>query len=290
MIDTKAPPAEHQKPANILVYEFIGIGNRRLRYINNVIRLKLKIGSIGIRHDNHSGFGGETTWRIAPVYLLQESNTRLRASYGTAFRAPSLFQLYDAFSGNPDLEAETSKGAELGFDQQLLDSRLSLGATLFYNAMDNIVDFNNTTFRYYNVSDVTSMGVESFVSYRFNAAASARLDHTWLETEDGDGEALLRRPKNAFNLALNYDPSARLSFSGVLHYVGERADNIRGAYPVARTRLGGYTTIDLAARYHLNQRWSLEGKIVNLTDKQYQPVHGYAGSGFGAFVGIKVKI
>lgn len=247
-------------------------------------------GSIGIRHDNHSGFGGETTWRIAPVYLLQESNTRLRASYGTAFRAPSLFQLYDAFSGNPDLEAETSKGAELGFDQQLLDSRLSLGATLFYNAMDNIVDFNNTTFRYYNVSDVTSMGVESFVSYRFNAAASARLDHTWLETEDGDGEALLRRPKNAFNLALNYDPSARLSFSGVLHYVGERADNIRGAYPVARTRLGGYTTIDLAARYHLNQRWSLEGKIVNLTDKQYQPVHGYAGSGFGAFVGIKVKI
>ncbi|MEN8213393.1 MAG: TonB-dependent receptor [Pseudomonadota bacterium] len=247
-------------------------------------------GSIGIRHDDHTGFGGETTWRIAPVYLIEKSNTRIRASYGTAFNAPSLFQLYDAFSGNPDLEAETSRGAEIGFDQQLLDSRLTLGATLFYNDLDNLIDFNNTTFSYFNVPDVTTRGIESFINYRFNDTFSARLDYTWTDTEDSNGEPLLRRPENEASLSLDYAPTERFSLSGVIHFTGDRVDTVRGSFPVTRTRLGGYTTIDLAARYRFHDRWQLEGKIVNLTDKKYQPVHGYAGAGFGAFIGIKIKI
>ncbi len=247
-------------------------------------------GTIGVRHDDHTGFGGETTWRIAPVYLVEQSNTRIKASYGTAFNAPSLFQLYDDFSGNPDLEAEKSRGAEIGFDQQLLGNRLSLGATLFYNKMDNLIDFNNTTFKYFNVSDVTTKGVESFVSYRFNDAFDARLDYTWTDTEESEGEALLRRPENEASLTLNYNPTERISLSGILHYVGSRDDTIRGSFPVTRTTLGSYTTIDLAGSYQFNDRWQVEGKIINLTDKEYQPVHGYAGTGFGAFIGIKVKI
>ncbi len=247
-------------------------------------------GTIGVRHDEHTGFGGETTWRIAPVYLIEQSNTRIKASYGTAFNAPSLFQLYDEFSGNPDLEAEKSRGTEIGFEQQFLNNNLSLGATLFYNKLDNLIDFNNTTFKYFNVPDVTTKGVESFASYRFNDAFNVRLDYTWMDTEDSEGEPLLRRPKNEASLTLNYDPVERISLSGIMHYVGNRDDTIRGVYPTTRTMLGSYTTIDLAGSYQLNDRWLLEGKIINLTDKEYQPVHGYAGTGFGAFIGIKVKI
>ncbi len=247
-------------------------------------------GTIGVRHDDHTGFGGKTTWRIAPVYLIEQSNTRIKASYGTAFKAPSLFQLYDEFSGNPELEAESSRGAEIGFDQQLLNSRLSLGATLFHNRMDDLIDFNNTTFKYFNVPDVTTTGVESFINYNFSDTFSVRLDYTWTDTEDSEGEPLLRRPKNEASLTLNYDPTGKISLSGIVHYVGSRDDTIRGSFPVVRTTLGSYTTIDRAGSYHFNERWRLEGKIINLTDEGYQPVHGYAGAGFGTFIGIKVKI
>lgn len=247
-------------------------------------------GTIGVRHDDHTGFGGKTTWRIAPVYLIEQSNTRIKASYGTAFKAPSLFQLYDEFSGNPELEAESSRGAEIGFDQQLLNSRLSLGATLFHNRMDDLIDFNNTTFKYFNVPDVTTTGVESFIGYNFSDTFSVRLDYTWTDTEDSEGEPLLRRPKNEASLTLNYDPTEEISLSGIVHYVGSREDTIRGSFPVVRTTLGSYATIDLAGSYHFNDRWGLEGKIINLTNEEYQPVHGYAGAGFGTFIGIKVKI
>lgn len=247
-------------------------------------------GTIGVRHDDHTGFGGKTTWRIAPVYLIEQSNTRIKASYGTAFKAPSLFQLYDEFSGNPELEAESSRGAEIGFDQQLLNSRLSLGATLFHNRMDDLIDFNNTTFKYFNVPDVTTTGVESFIGYNFSDTFSVRLDYTWTDTEDSEGEPLLRRPKNEASLTLNYDPTEEISLSGIVHYVGSREDTIRGSFPVVRTTLGSYATIDLAGSYHFNDRWRLEGKIINLTNEEYQPVHGYAGAGFGTFIGIKVKI
>ncbi len=137
---------------------------------------------------------------------------------------------------------------------------------------------------------MTTKGIESFVSYRFNDAFNARLDYTWTDTEDSEDEPLLRRPENEASLALNYDPSEKISLSGIVHYVGSRDDSIRGSFPVTRTTLGGYTTIDLAASYQFNDRWKVEGKIINLTDKQYQPIHGYAGTGFGAFIGIKVKI
>lgn len=247
-------------------------------------------GTIGVRHDDHTGFGGKTTWRIAPVYLIEQSNTRIKASYGTAFKAPSLFQLFDEFSGNPELEAESSRGAEIGFDQQSLNSRLSLGATLFHNRMDDLIDFNNTTFKYFNVPDVTTTGVESFIGYNFSDTFSVRLDYTWTDTEDSEGEPLLRRPKNEGSLTLNYDPTEEISLSGIVHYVGSREDTIRGSFPVVRTTLGSYTTIDLAGSYHFNERWRLEGKIINLTNEEYQPVHGYAGAGFGTFIGIKVKI
>ena len=156
--------------------------------------------------------------------------------------------------------------------------------------MDDLIDFNNTTFKYFNVPDVTTTGVESFIGYNFSDTFSVRLDYTWTDTEDSEGKPLLRRPKNEASLTLNYDPTEEISLSGIVHYVGSREDTIRGSFPVVRTTLGSYTTIDLAGSYHFNERWRLEGKIINLTNEEYQPVHGYAGAGFGTFIGIKVKI
>src|SRR5690606_37602603 len=78
----------------------------------------------GLRHDDHDRFGGATTWRLTAAYLVDATDTKLRASYGTGFVTPSQFELFDPCIGNRDLNAERSRGWDVGFDQYLLGSRV----------------------------------------------------------------------------------------------------------------------------------------------------------------------
>jgi outer membrane cobalamin receptor len=82
----------------------------------------------GARMDDHQSFGRKTTFRIAPAYEIFSTGTRLKASFGTGFRSPSLYELYSVY-GNPDLEPEKSQGWDLGVEQGFLDDLLTLGVT-----------------------------------------------------------------------------------------------------------------------------------------------------------------
>ena len=53
----------------------------------------------GGRIDDHSVFGQYDTHRLTAAYLLPQTETRFHSSYGTGFRAPSLYELY-SFSGS----------------------------------------------------------------------------------------------------------------------------------------------------------------------------------------------
>ncbi|MFH1288153.1 MAG: TonB-dependent receptor, partial [bacterium] len=64
---------------------------------------------LGTRLDNHGRFGSKVTYRVAPGYNIDCTNTRLKASYATGFKAPSLYQLYSSY-GNEKLIPEKSRG------------------------------------------------------------------------------------------------------------------------------------------------------------------------------------
>ena len=73
--------------------------------------------SVSVRYDDNSRFGNKVTWRLAPVYKV--GGTRLKASIGSGFKAPSLEDLFGPFGHNPGLKPETSIGYDMGLDQQL---------------------------------------------------------------------------------------------------------------------------------------------------------------------------
>lgn len=52
--------------------------------------------------------------------------------------------------------------------------------------------------------------------------------------------------------------------------------------------MGGYSLVNLTARYALSKELSIEGRINNLFDKNYETVHGYT-AGFNAFVGVRYQ-
>ena len=71
----------------------------------------------GLRRDDNDVYGAETSLRAGGVVKLGQG-TLLRASYGEAFRAPSLGELFFPGSGNPDLQPEDSETFEAGLEHE----------------------------------------------------------------------------------------------------------------------------------------------------------------------------
>src|SRR5206468_623218 len=81
--------------------------------------------TLSVRYDNNDRFGSKVTYRVAPAYLFTATHTKLKASVGTGFKAPTLDELFHdypafGFSANPNLRPETSVGFDLGIEQALL--------------------------------------------------------------------------------------------------------------------------------------------------------------------------
>jgi vitamin B12 transporter len=70
---------------------------------------------VNIRDDFNDQFGEHATYRIAPAVIIPFTETKLKASYGTGFKAPTLSELFQnfpdfGFFGNPNLKPEQSGG------------------------------------------------------------------------------------------------------------------------------------------------------------------------------------
>src|SRR6185312_3140477 len=48
--------------------------------------------SVSVRYDDNSRFGSKVTYHLAPSWTIEGTGTRLKASFGTGFKAPALQQ------------------------------------------------------------------------------------------------------------------------------------------------------------------------------------------------------
>ena len=96
-------------------------------------------GTAGIRQDEYNVFGSATTYRATGGYLHKETGTKLRGSYGTGFRAPTINDLFFPGFGNPNLQPEKSKGWDMALDQPLFNERLLLSVGYFSTRYRNLI-------------------------------------------------------------------------------------------------------------------------------------------------------
>ena len=54
--------------------------------------------------------------------------------------------------------------------------------------------------------------------------------------------------------------------------------------------MGGYGLVNLTGRYAINKSLSIEGRINNLFDKNYETVRHYNTAGLNAFVGLRYSL
>ena len=149
-------------------------------YVQDHVSLGRLHLTLGARHDDHSQFGGETTWRAAFAFQASASG-RLHGSWGTGFKAPTLNDLFFPGFGNPDLVPETSEGVDLGYEHHWGNrrgDRWSLDLTGFDLDFENLIAFDFDTFLPQNIAAASSRGVELQVAYQGEQS-------TWWRTTRG---------------------------------------------------------------------------------------------------------
>ncbi len=241
---------------------------------------------LGVRRDDNDVYGSETSLRTG-IVVKAGRGVRLRASYGEAFRAPSLGELFFPFSGNPDLQPETGESYELGIEYAGdTAGGLRLGLTGFENRQQNLIDFDFVTSRNLNIDRARSRGIEGEAGLT-RGIFTARWSATWLETEDrATGLELLRRPEWSSSLVLTARPGdVILNLEG--RYVGERAD--ADAVTFERTENPDYLRVDLAARWRALGWLAPYARVQNVADEEYEEVLGYPAPGRTLIGGVAVE-
>ncbi len=246
------------------------------------------------RYDANDVYGDHETWRVAPVYLVPGTETKLKASYGTGFKAPTLSQLFVnepqfGFVANPNLKPEESNGWDAGFEQPIASNRFRFGATYFRNDIKNLIDFVfSPTFTNVNIGMASMYGAETFAAWAVTTRLNLRADYTYtVAKDDTTGDELHRRPKNKASLTAAWRATDRLSLSSTVIYVGSWVDDSRDG-SVLNVKAPGYAVVNLAANYAVNDNVTVFGRINNLFNKQYEDPLGFLRPGFGIFGGIRV--
>lgn len=232
----------------------------------------------GVRRDNHSAFGSETSYRVTGSAQL--ALARLHGSVGTGFRAPSLVDLYFPYYGNPTLRPETSTGWDLGAAATLADGRVGADLTFFANRFEDLIAFDYSTFLAANIARARARGAELSIDVLASEALRVTGTYTFTDSEDlATGELLPRRPRHRATLGGYLQPTG--PWRGALTVVAVRDRIDAGGAP-----LPDYVRVDGTVEYRFARRTRAYLRVENLLDAEIEEVSGYWSPGFAATLGI----
>ncbi|MBO9580991.1 MAG: TonB-dependent receptor [Sphingobium sp.] len=245
----------------------------------------------GVRHDRHSQFGGVTTFGVNANWGLGDGLTHIRFAYGEGFRAPSLYQLYDSFSGNRALRPERSHSVDLGVDRSFADGKGHVAVTAFTRVTRNQIDYDLTTFAYANLARTTARGIELSVDYEPAKDSTIALAYSLIDTRDRTpasaafDQHLSRRPVHSLSLSLDRQWAIGLSTGATMRLVGPSRDTTAPS-----GRLSGYGLLDLRAAMPLGKGVELYARLDNALDERYETSYGYSSYGRAAYAGVRMTL
>lgn len=239
----------------------------------------------GGRIDDHSTFGGFNTYRLTAAYLVPGTETKLHGSLSTGFRAPSLYEIYDPTYGNSDLSPEESKSWDVGVEQGFLDQRFKVGVTYFELDTDNLIEWSPA--EYFNIPGLTHRkGVELSATAVVTEGLTLVAGYAYVDTEQADGNRLVRVPRHSVLLGVNAQPIDKLELNVTAKFV---ADAIDSRFPGFVT-LDDYVLVNAKASYEFAPGWKAYVRGENLLDEDYQTVVDYGTAGLSVFGGIQMAL
>lgn len=263
-------------------------------YMQNLLEVRDSLFlTAGVRFDEHQTFGFDVNPKFGIAYLIHQTDTKLRANVGTAFRAPTLNQLFFPNFGNPNLQPEESIGFDFGMDQSLFSDRIFTGATYFYNYFEELIQAvtqGGVTIAQ-NVGKSRTRGFELEGGVRLFKGCEAKIFYTFLVAETiARREPLIRRPKHSGGVDFNWRLFDRLTWNVNLTVTDERYDSSFAAGRPTREIVPNFSKLDTTLTFDIHKRVQLYARVENLTDDDDDEIIGFDAPGTQFFGGVKIKL
>jgi vitamin B12 transporter len=229
-------------------------------------------------------------------YLSPETGTKLRGSYATGFRAPTLNDLFYQGANNPELKPQKSQSFDIGVDQSALDGKLQLSAGYFWNRFRNLIQFPTlpvascpaATFGFcpQNVALAKSQGWELSFKYKVLEGLDLRGQYTYTLTRDLTSSTRLPRwPVDQASLGLSYQPIQAARINVDYRFVGSRNNDTINS---PSQKMGSFGVVNVSGTYDVNKHMQVFARVDNLLNQHYEEILYYGTSIRSVYGGVKV--
>ena len=261
--------------------------------IFNTLDKKLNV-EIGGRANNHSRYGSNTTYTFNPSYSINK-NWRMFGSVASGFKAPSIFQVFDGYSGNTGLQPEKSVNYELGIQQT--HEKIGSRVVYFHRDIKNGIDYDYVNNKYFNFVKQKAAGIELELTAQPVKKLSLSANYTLItgneqtqsrkNTNDTSYSYFLRRPKSNINLNAGYHCSKDLFISVAVKSVSSRYDV--GGYQKPDVLLKNYLLLGAYAEYKYTGHIKFFADLQNITNQEFFDTRGYNSIPFLMNGGVTFK-
>ena len=258
--------------------------------IRPVTRLGTVIGA-AVNVQERPGGDTETdpTW-LAGVTFDATTVLRLHASATRKIRVPSIDQLFNTSTGNPELRSERANGVDVGAAYRL-DSTSTIGVSAFTtHARDFIERVGGQPFE--NQERYNFRGAELTMQTARIPRLNLRGGYSYLHSvsvESGGTRPLQTRPRHRGSLEWIWSPLATSAVRGAVYQTGPQLFDSRGAVPI-HMQADSYTVVDLGFTQGLARRFDLAFDVTNLFDHLYDQAYGLPREGRAAVLTLRARV
>ena len=232
--------------------------------------------TVGYRVDDNSMHGTHQTYRLGASYTMSEHT--LYSSVGTGYKNPTMYEMYGAdsygYSGNTNLDPETSYSREVGYRYKELD------VAVYDTSIKDMITYGNSTYSNDTAGSSTMQGVD--VKHNFNLG-KFRIDNSYshVHAVNSSGTWLKRRPHDTLRSSVTYSTNSWWVKPSLLYY-GKHAD----------THSSNWSTIHIKERTTANVSAGYKNFVLdvkNVFDDTYERPHGYNQGGRSVDLTYAVK-
>lgn len=226
---------------------------------------------VGIRTEDNELFGTHTVGKGAIRYQILPA-TSIYANIGSAFKTPSLTELYYFVEGsyptygNPNLKPEKSMAYEIGVDQKI-NNQLTAYFSTYHTRIKNLI-----------VTNYLGQNKSSFANIEKSEVNGGEIGFKWKEqdifltTEYAYADSknkktnnnIAYRPKQTFTLSTGLENASYGVSASVIARSDIYADHAN------KVKVPGYATVDLNMYWNINPNIKVFSNIQNIGDVEYK--------------------
>ena len=247
---------------------------------------------LGGRWHHHMRYGNQGVYQVSPKYTFSNSwgQLSLYGRYGTAFIAPSLYQLYDPIYGNQALDPEFNTSGEIGLIWQKNNAEFAFRwfqrheeQAVFFALLDPdlyVYQYDNSS------EDQYRYGLEIEGKVQPTSWLNMVLFYTYVGARDFE---LLRVPPHKLNWHIYASLNDREKLSIRWTWSDVRRDQFFDAitFTSSAINLRPYHWVDLVYSAELNEGLSAQLSMTNLLSQEAQPLYRYSGQGRNIMLGLR---